>query len=205
MSTHLFLVRHAEVEEKYQRVFGGRIDMNLSARGLKQAEVLGKFLAGLKADAVYASPMKRVQQTFAPYLQNGAPKPTVLPDLREVDFGDWTGLVWDQVKEKFGVNPFDWLDQLQHGRIPNAEAVIGYRARVESCLQRAMREQPERNVIMACHGGVIRMMLSILLSLPLTKTSAFEIDYASVTHVELREQRVIIQLLNYTPWAGLVA
>jgi len=204
MSTHLFLVRHAEVEEKYQRVFGGRIDMNLSARGLRQAEVLGKFLPGLKPHAIYQSPMKRVQQTFAPFLKNGAPQPTVLPEMREVDFGDWTGLVWEQVKEKFGVNPFDWLDQLEHGLIPNAEQVAGYRTRVESCLQRAIREQPERNVIMACHGGVIRMMLSILLSLPLSKTSAFEIDYASVTHVELRDGRVIIQLLNHKPWTGLV-
>lgn len=178
--------------------------MNLSARGLRQAEVLSKFLPGLKAEAIYQSPMKRVQQTFAPFYKNGAPPPVVLPELREVDFGDWTGCVWEQVREKFGVSAFDWLDQLEHGRISNAEPVADYRARVESCLQRAIREQPGRNVIMACHGGVIRMMLSILLSLPLTKTSAFEIDYASVTHVELRDQRVIIQLLNYTPWAGIV-
>jgi broad specificity phosphatase PhoE len=205
MSTHLFLVRHAEVEEKYQRVFGGRIDMNLSSRGNRQAEVLGKFLPGLNPDAVYASPMQRVQQTLAPFLANGSPKPTVLPELREVDFGDWTGLIWEGVKEKFGVSPFDWLDLLERGLIPNAEAVVGYRARVERCLQQALREQPGRNVVMACHGGVIRMMLSILISLPLAKTSAFEIDYASVTQVELRDQRAIIQLLNYKPWAGIVS
>ena len=38
--TQLALVRHGEVEEAYQRVFGGRIDMSLSPRGHEQAAAL---------------------------------------------------------------------------------------------------------------------------------------------------------------------
>lgn len=204
MSTHLFLVRHAEVEEKYQRVFGGRIDMNLSSRGHKQAEVLGKFLSGLKPHAIYSSPMKRVRQTLAPFANNGAPEAIILENLREVDFGAWTGFYWEDVRDKFGVSAFDWLNQLERDAIPDAENVRGYRARIESCLQQIAHEQPDKKVLVMCHGGVIRMCLAILLDLPLSKTSAFEIDYASVTHVELRDQRIIIQLMNFTPWAGIV-
>jgi len=65
--------------------------MNLSPRGYEQAGLLAKFLRTRKLDAVYASPMKRVQQTLAPFLTNGAPAQTVVAELREVDFGDWTG------------------------------------------------------------------------------------------------------------------
>jgi broad specificity phosphatase PhoE len=125
MSAHLFLVCHAEVEERYQRVFGGRIDMELSPRGHQQAEVLAQFLHGLQPNAIYASPMKRVHQTLAPLLQNSAPSPTILPDLREVDFGDWTGLTWEGVREKFGVSAFEWLHQLERNGISNAESTAG--------------------------------------------------------------------------------
>src|SRR5471030_2212160 len=88
--TRLLLVRHAEVEQSYHKIFGGTIDMNLSPRGHEQAATLAKLLHGRKIDAIYASPMKRVQQTLAPFLKNGAPSQKMIPELREVDFGDWT-------------------------------------------------------------------------------------------------------------------
>src|SRR5277367_384373 len=98
--TRLLLVRHAEVEQRYHKIFGGTIDMNISPRGHEQAATLAEFLRGRKIDAIYASPMKRVRQTLAPFLKKGAPSPKVLQDLREVDFGEWTGSNWEQVCAK---------------------------------------------------------------------------------------------------------
>ncbi len=89
--TRLLLIRHAEVEERYHKIFGGTIDMNLSPRGQEQARKLAGYLHGRKMDAIYASPMKRVQQTLAPCLNSGAPAQTIMPGLREIHFGDWTG------------------------------------------------------------------------------------------------------------------
>jgi len=201
--TRLFLIRHAEVEARYQSVFGGRIDMDISPRGHDQAARLADFLRRKGFDAIYASPMKRVQQTLAPLLNNGAPQPVIMPDLREVDFGDWTGHGWDAVREKFGVSAFDWLHHLERGTIPNAELPDAYRARVEPCLREILRRHPGHSVAVFCHGGVIRMMLSILLELPLSKMSAFDFDYASVSEIEWQPHRMEIQLLNYTPWREL--
>ncbi len=95
--------------------------MELSPRGHEQAAALARYLRRKPVSAIYASPMKRVQQTLAPLLVNGAPKPVILPDLREVDFGDWTGLAWDEVQAKFGVSAFAWLEQLECDGIANAE------------------------------------------------------------------------------------
>ena len=47
------------------------------------------------------------------------------------------------------------------------------------------------------------MILSILLELPLPKTNAFEIEYASVTRVTLHPRLAEIELLNFTPWRDL--
>ena len=122
-STRLYLIRHAEVESRYQGVFGGTIDMDLSPRGHQQAATLAGYLRGIAFDAVYASPMKRVQQTLDPFLSAGAPEQTILPGLREVDFGVWTGLRWDEIQARFGVSAFSWLNQLESATIPEAESL----------------------------------------------------------------------------------
>ena len=65
----IYLIRHGEVEEKYHKVFGGsRIDMGLSALGRKHGEAVAAWLKDTKIDALYASPMLRVQQTLEPRL-----------------------------------------------------------------------------------------------------------------------------------------
>jgi broad specificity phosphatase PhoE len=202
-NTRLLLVRHAEVEARYQKVFGGRVDMDLSPRGQEQAQVLADYLRHKSFAAIYASPMKRVQQTLAPLLTNGAPAPALLPGLREVDFGDWTGHGWDAVLEKFGMKAFEWLDHLHNGTVPNGETGAIFRARVEPCLTEIIGRHRGQTVAIYCHGGVIRMVLSILLTLPLAKTSMFEIEYASVTEVLLEPHRTEVQLLNFTPWRDL--
>jgi len=198
--TRLLLIRHAEVEARFHKVFGGRLDIALSPRGQAQAVALSDWLRRVPPDAIYASPMKRVQQTLAPLLNGGAPVPVILPALREVDFGDWTGLGWEAVNDRFGVNASEWLDHLDRGAIPNAESGSACRARVEPCLRDILSRHPGQRIALFCHGGVIRMILSLLLDLPLARMSAYEIEYASVTEVELRSRRAVIQLLNFTPW-----
>jgi hypothetical protein len=101
------------------------------------------------------------------------------------------------------VSAFTWLDQLERGTIPNAENVVTYRERVAACLNEIRSAHDGKTVAIFCHGGVIRMMLSVLLDLPLPRMSAFEIDYASVTEIELKPHRVEIQFLNLTPWRDL--
>jgi broad specificity phosphatase PhoE len=198
--TRLLLIRHAEVEIRYQKIFGGKIDMELSPRGHEQARVLARFLRTKEIAAIYASPMKRVQQTLAPFLSNGAPPPTVLQDLREVDFGDWTGMNWEQVCAKFNLLTHDWLDHIERGFAPNGENGAQFRARVEPCLREIIKKHPGQTVGIFCHGGVIRMILAILLRIPLARTNMFEIEYAGFSQIALHPGHAEIELLNFTPW-----
>jgi broad specificity phosphatase PhoE len=177
--------------------------MNLSPRGEEQALALAGYLRDKEFDAVYASPMRRVQQTLEPLRKNGVPSAKVLQALREVDFGVWTGLSWEQVQAKFKVSPYQWLDQLECGGIPEAECGPDFRARVEPSLRQIIEAHPGQQVAVACHGGVIRMMLSILLDLPLPRMGMIEIDYASITQISCKPGRIRLELLNFTPWRDL--
>jgi len=198
--TQLFLLRHAEVESKYQRVFGGRIDMDLSPRGHDQAAALARYVGVHQFDAVYASPMKRVQQTLRPLEAQLATPPVVIEDLREIDFGDWTGLGRDEVFTRYRIRAFQWLEQVECAGIPNGECRSTFAARVEPCVRRILTENHGRSVAIVCHGGVIRMILSLLLDLPLSKMAAFDIEYASVSRVDIEAHRTEVQFLNYVPW-----
>lgn len=205
----LSLLRHAEVDVRYHRVFGGHIDMDLSPKGHEQAGALAGYLKNTKFDAVYASPMKRVQQTLAPFFSlntanpresEGRPEPLIRPGLKEVNFGDWTGLGWEEVRSRFNVSPFQWLDLLDREGIPNSESGKVFRARVEPCVREILGKHHGQSVVVACHGGTVRMILSILLDLPFSKMSIFEIDYASLTRVLVASHKTEVQLLNFAPW-----
>lgn len=204
--TQLYLIRHGEVEERYHKVFGGsRIDMGLSSLGLKHGEVVAKWLAETPLDAIYASPMLRVQQTLAPLAKQRDMQPIIIQDLREVDFGDWTGHLWEGVQEHFGVSAFDWLEIIETKGIPNGESAAELEARVRPALLKILQENPHRRVAVFCHGGIIRVILAMMLSQPLRNMAHFNIEYGSISVVEVQPEKkhaIEIELLNFCPPVG---
>jgi broad specificity phosphatase PhoE len=204
-ATRLLLIRHGEVETRYQKKFGGWLDMNLSPNGKRQAVILADYLRHKTIDALYASPMKRVQQTIAPTLKINGNQQIILPGLREINFGAWTGLGWQEVEDQFKFCSHDWLDQIENHGVPKGESGAAFRARVEPCLRDIIAQHGGQNIAIFCHGGVIRMILAILLKLPLPTTNHFDIEYAGITQVALHSHMAEIELLNFTPWRDLVA
>ncbi len=202
-TTRLWLIRHAEVESNYQNKFGGRIDMDLSPQGHLQALALGKYLGNFVFDACYASPMKRVQQTLASMQLEGMPRPTVLEGLREIDFGDWTGLSFEEVFAQYNIHPFTWLDQIEAAGIRNGESSAVFGGRVRPCLEQILAEGHGKNIAIACHGGVIRMLLALILNLPLPRMNSFQIEYASITQVWWPGTHPELRLVNFTPWRDI--
>lgn len=177
--------------------------MGLSEQGWEQARTLAAYLRRLTLDALYSSPMQRARQTLQPILQTSTLTPIFLEDLREVDFGDWTGLSWEDVNGKLQMNPFAWLEYLDRAAIPNAECADAWRSRVENSLNTILSRTPSQTVAVVCHGGVIRMMLSILLKTPLVQTAAFSVEYASLSCVDHGSDKVSLRFLNLVPWRDL--
>lgn len=207
--TRLYLIRHGEVETRYHRIFGGsRIDMELSPAGHAQAERLASWLARTQFDAVYLSPMRRVALTYEPFRRHFSGEPTIIPGLREIDFGDWTGFGWNEVEARFGMSAYDWLHHLEENRVGGAESIDHFLGRLNASLEEILSGPAGRTVAVFCHGGVIRGLLSLLLRQPLRWFEHVEIDYAGATWVEVgvikgNTLRNEVQLLNFTPWRDL--
>lgn len=207
--TRLFLIRHGEVESRYHRIFGGsRIDMELSPAGHAQAERTASWLARTQFDAVYLSPMRRVALTYEPFRRHFPSEPVIIPELREIDFGDWTGFGWNDVEQRFGMSAYNWLHHLEQNHVQGAESIDHFLGRLGTSLDQILSGPGGRTVAVFCHGGVIRGLLSRLLSQPLRWFEHVEIDYAGVTWVDVGiskggKLRNEVQLLNFTPWRDL--
>jgi broad specificity phosphatase PhoE len=60
-------------------------------------------------------------------------------------------------------------------------------------------------VAIFCHGGIIRMVLSLLLRWPLSSMAMFEIEYASLTQIALLPHKPRLQLVSFAPWRDMAS
>jgi broad specificity phosphatase PhoE len=112
------------------------------------------------------------------------------------------------VRDQFNFAVHEWLDQIEASRRAQRRKrkSISASASSRACAKSSIKHRGQ-NVAVFCHGGVIRMLLAILLDLPLPKTNAFEVEYASITQVALHPHMAEIELLNFTPaiWRDFIA
>lgn len=88
----LYVVRHAEPE--VTGVLLGRTDPPLSAAGRRDA---ASRLGQLDVRIVYSSPLRRCRETAGAI---GAPL-VVLDNLAEIALGEWDGLSWSEVEQRY--------------------------------------------------------------------------------------------------------
>ena len=123
-------------------------------------------------------------------LTNGAPRPVV--HARSARGGFWRldrADVSRRCRNASAPARPRGCDQLAAGTIPNAEK-CGDLSRPHRTVRAGDSATPRRPAVAVfCHGGVIRQMLAILLDLPLPKTAGFEIDYTSITEVDIHPHR----------------
>ncbi|MCX5998617.1 MAG: histidine phosphatase family protein [Chloroflexi bacterium] len=97
----LLLVRHGTTAWNEMGRYQGSSDIALSARGLREAEALGKRLTDEKIDAFYASDLRRAVQTaqaIIPAERHG--ELVICRELREIDFGEFEGLTYNEIRTR---------------------------------------------------------------------------------------------------------
>ncbi|HXV76691.1 MAG TPA: histidine phosphatase family protein [Candidatus Polarisedimenticolaceae bacterium] len=98
MRTRIFLVRHGETTSAAEDRFAGSTDVELAETGRRQARALGRRLAHEALAVAYTSPMTRTRETARLILDGRDVETTVVPELREIDHGQWEGKSKDEVR-----------------------------------------------------------------------------------------------------------
>lgn len=160
----IYLIRHGRQDSRLCNV-----DVPLSRAGVKQAVLAAKRLAGYPLDRIYASDLIRARQTAKiireQSLQAGRelPEVEVRPGLREIDFGDWTGLSDAEITERYSgfKEERDCLVGDRDLGFPNGEDGEMVWKRAEPVLEE-MIALGEKNLAVVSHGGTIRVILAAL-------------------------------------------
>jgi broad specificity phosphatase PhoE len=126
------------------------------------AEQLAAALADLPIAAVYTSTLQRALDTARPIAALHALEPVELDDLREIDFGEVEGVVFD-----------DFPAELQRGlleaplevRFPGGETYAELRERVTKALAGIVAAHPDATVAIVSHAGAIRAALATWLGI----------------------------------------
>ena len=170
--TQVILIRHGEQDVPNPRTgpVGDTIDPPLSARGRRQAELVGLKFSTARIDVVYASPLKRAFETGVQVARHHRLQPIVVPDLREVEvFRDippeksaleflGQGLL-DGVRERM-------LHEKRWDVYPHSESSFDFRKRTVNAIEAIISANEGKRVAVACHGGVINAYVGHVIGSP---------------------------------------
>ena len=148
----IYLIRHALPDfPDGKRMCIGTTDNPLGEQGLLQAAEMAKKLPSITA--VFSSPLTRAVQTAEAI---GLPV-TILPGLREMFAGEWDGLTFEEIRQKY--------PELYAARgadrtipLPGAEGHEEALARFASAMERSAALAPGDFAVVA-HGGIIAWFL----------------------------------------------
>jgi ribonuclease H / adenosylcobalamin/alpha-ribazole phosphatase len=161
LPTRLIVIRHGESELNVERRYSGREDVPLSVRGRAQGEAVAARVAALAGPvaAVVSSPLSRCTDTaeLIAVALGGLP---VLrdPDLVECDFGDWEGLTFAEVRERWPEQLSAWLDSSSIAP-PGGESFRAVGVRVRRVVARLRERYPGQTVVVVSHVSPIKMLL----------------------------------------------
>lgn len=198
----LFIIRHAESEWNPIGRYQGLLDPGLSERGLKQAELLSRALEKEKIDVIYSSPLKRTYQTAQEIAKRQGLE--IIEDRRiiEIDHGVWSGMLVEEVKERFPEDFRMWLEEPHRVKFEGGESLQDVFKRVKDFLEFIREKHWGQTVAIVSHTVPIRAMLCALLNIDLSKFWVFGCDNASYSLVHMEEKRNVIVKLNITCHLG---
>lgn len=192
----VYLLRHGEVDFGGIKRCIGRTDLPLSERGKKQAARLGTFFDGKDISAVYAGSAQRTRLT-AELLSRGRWPVRVWNSaefgnsLAEIDMGDWEGLGFSEIRERF---PELYA---QRGRAPETvippmgETPSGAQARSIEALKQIL-SQSEGNIIIVGHSGINRLLICYYRNIALHAWMSLPQPYGCINILRIDGQAIII-------------
>ncbi|GIW91946.1 MAG: phosphoglycerate mutase [Pirellulaceae bacterium] len=196
--TTVYLIRHGETDWNMQGRWQGHVDVPLNEIGYRQARLLANRLArdGVKFEAIYSSDLARAYQTAWEIGAVLKVPVQLLPALREIDTGRWSGLTTDEVRTQF---PDEWEQIMQGHDLPRGggETVAALRQRVVTAVEAMVAQHRGHTLAFVTHGGCIRALLAHAENLTGSVFGNYpHIGNTSVSILEIGYKHWRVKLLN---------
>lgn len=162
--SRLTLLRHGQSQWNLENRFTGWVDVDLTSAGEAEAQRAGQLLAGVPADVLFTSVLKRAMRTAeiactAAGYQN---LPTFRDEaLNERHYGDLQGLNKAETALKYGNDQVHIWRRSYDVPPPNGESLKDTQARVEPYYRATIVPllQQGKNVLVVAHGNSLRSLI----------------------------------------------
>ncbi len=178
----LVLIRHGESQWNLENRFTGWVDIDLSEKGVAEAQSAGEKLKGYKFDKAYTSALKRAQRTLDIILKiTGQANIPVVKDqaLNERHYGDLQGLNKAETAQKYGDAQVKLWRRSYDVQPPNGESLKDTAARTLPYYEKYIVPDLQKglNLIVSAHGNSLRSIVMFLDKL--TKEQVVELNLAT--------------------------
>lgn len=185
----VYLLRHTRVALGGQYCYGIS-DIDLADTQQEDIQELVAKLDGIQFDRIYTSPLKRCK-ALASAMNRSA---DVEDALTEMDFGDWELKKWSAIgREQLD----DWMNDFVHIAPPMAETYLEFSRKSVAFFNELTAGAGEKGkVLLITHSGPIRAIICHVLNLSLSRAFNFEVDYGSISKIEVVDNWNKVKYLN---------
>jgi broad specificity phosphatase PhoE len=195
--TKLILARHGETAWNVEKIYRGRTEVSLDEVGIKQAELLGKYLSNWKLEAIYSSPLKRALDTaniVARYQNIGV---HIAEGLIDFDYGEWQSLSEQEVKRLYPTLLNEWHNNPHKVRMPGGESLEDVRKRAIEVVNDVISKY-QGSVVLVSHRVVNKVLICSLLGLDNSHFWNINQDVGGITIFNYVDGRFVLTRHNDT-------
>jgi len=195
----LILARHGETVWNVEKIYRGRTDVNLDKVGIKQAELLGKYLSNWELAAIYSSPLSRALDTaniVARYQKIGV---QIAEGLIDFDYGEWQALPEQEVKRLYPALLNEWHNNPHKVRMPGGESLEDVRGRAIEVVNDVLSKY-QGSVVLVSHRVVNKVLICSLLGLDNSYFWNVKQDVGGITIFDYVDGRFILTSHNDTSY-----
>ena len=190
----LLLVRHATAEGNGR--FQGHRDVSLTSAGRRELRLLCEKCSQHPVRAVYSSDLRRARQTAEAVARKFGLEVDVRPELREMHFGQWEGLSWNQIARRFPKLAALWIERFPRQTIPGAEPLSQFKKRIAAGVREIVAANQGQCALIVTHAGVIRFTLGKALGLPARNLFRLAQDSCAINVIDFLEKGAVVRCIN---------
>ncbi|HDZ89066.1 MAG: histidine phosphatase family protein [Deltaproteobacteria bacterium] len=193
----VYLLRHGQVRGYEDFPAYGHTDVDLTETGILQMERMAERLRLTEPAAIYSSDLKRSAIGARLIARHHDVPLHFLPELREMNLGDWEGLTLSDIMRDFP----EELEKREAGLINyrppgEGESVADLSGRIMHVFEGIRVEQEGNDIIIVAHAGVNRVILCAALGLDLDMMYNIHQSYGCLNIIDYFPQSTLVHLIN---------
>jgi len=193
----LILARHGETVWNVEKIYRGRTDVNLDEVGIKQAELLGKYLSNWELEVIYSSPLKRALDTANIIARYQKVVVHIAEGLIDFDYGEWQSLPEQEAKRLYPTLHNEWHNNPHKVKMPGGESLEDVRRRAIEVVNDVLSKY-QGGVVLVSHRVVNKVLICSLLGLDNSHFWNIKQDVGGITIFNYVDGRFVLTRHNDT-------